>query len=141
MAFESILIHLGIDFEKIDSDKKTGAPDYLIKIQGSPGLIFELKSKQGGKLVDYNGATEVLAASEIHGFKDYHCLTLCHPGVDPSVPMAISSCARLTVIESHDLAEALLRVCEGKLSHSQLWQWLATPGQALSDDLPFVEYY
>jgi helicase len=140
-AFENVLAHLSIEFDKIDADKKTGAPDYLVKIQDSPGLIFELKSKQGDKLVDYNSATEVLAASEIHGFKDHHCLTLCHPGVDPSVPMAISSCARLTVIESHDLAEALLRVCEGKLSHAQLWQWLATPGQALSDDLPFVEYY
>lgn len=140
IAFEGALTHLGIEFEKLDSNKKTGAPDYLVLLENSPPLVFELKSKFGDKLVDYNSATEVLAASEIHGHKDSHCVTLCHPGIDPSVPTAIISCSRLTVIESHDLAEALLRICEGKLTQFQLWGWLSTPGQALSEDLPFAEY-
>jgi helicase len=140
LAFERLLDHLGIKYVKLDSNKTTGAPDYLISLEGSPDLIFELKSKQGDKLVDYNGATEVLSASEIHGYKDTSCVTLCHPGVDPSVPLAINACARLSVVESHDLAEALLRLRQGYLTQMQLWQWLTTPGQAVSDDLPFVEY-
>lgn len=140
LAFERLLDHLAIKYVKLDSNKVTGAPDYLISLDGSPDLIFELKSKQGDKLVDYNGATEVLSASEIHGYKDTSCVTLCHPGVDPSVPLAINACTRLSVVESHDLAEALLRLRQGYLTQMQLWQWLTTPGQAVSDDLPFVEY-
>ena len=99
------------------------------------------KSKQGDNLIDYNKATEVLAASEIHGHKEAFCVTLCHPGVDPSVPMVIAACGRLSVVESHDMGEALLRVCESKLTQNQLYNWLASPGQALISDLPFKEYY
>jgi helicase len=139
-VFEDILTVLEIKFEKLDDKTKTGAPDYLILLKDSPALIFELKSKQGDSLVDYNKATEVLAASEIHGHRDTFCVTLCHPGVDPSVPMVIAACGRLSVVESHDLGEALLRICEGKLSQNQLWHWLASPGQALIADLPFREY-
>ncbi|MGZ8195180.1 MAG: DEAD/DEAH box helicase [Methylosarcina sp.] len=139
-VFEEILNVLNIKFEKLDDKTKTGAPDYLVLLTDSPALIIELKSKQGDGLVDYNRATEVLAASEIHGHKDTFCVTLCHPGVDPSVPMVIASCGRLSVVESHDLGEALLRICEGKLTQNQLWHWLASPGQALIADLPFREF-
>jgi helicase len=139
-TFEAILNVLGIQFEQLDDKTKTGAPDYLVQLKDSPALIVELKSKQGDSLVDYNKATEVLTASEIHGYKDTFCVTLCHPGVDPSVPMIIAACGRLSVVESHDLGEALLRICEGKLTQNQLWHWLATPGQALAADLPFKEY-
>src|SRR5262249_24510703 len=102
-------------------------------------LVVELKSKEGHNLVDYNKAVEVLAASEVHGHKDSFCVTLCHPGVDPSVSAVVAACERLSVVESSDLAEALLRICEGSLSQKQLWQWLATPGQALGTDLPYRE--
>ncbi len=139
-SFEAVLKVLNINYVRVDGKGVSGAPDYLLKLTDSPDLVFELKSKQNDNLVDYNGATEVLAASEIHGFKDCFCVTLCHPGVDPSVPLTIAGCGRLSVIESGDLAEALLRLCEGKLTQSQLWQWLTTPGQALVDDLPFIEY-
>lgn len=138
--FEEILKFLKIEFEKLDEKSKTGAPDYLIKLHESPPLVIELKSKEGDRLVDYNKAVEVLAASEVHGYRDAFCVTLCHPGVDPSVPMVIAACRRLSVVESNDLGEALLRVCENTLSQSQLWQWLASPGQAISADLPFREY-
>ena len=43
-------------------------------------------------------------------------------------------------MESTDLGEGLLRLCENTLSQQQLWQWLASPGQALAADLPFREY-
>ncbi len=137
-VFEKILEHLGIVFERLDDKTKTGAPDYLIQLEDSPALIFELKSRQGDNLVDYNKATEVLTAAEIHGYKDNFCVTLCHPGVDPSVPSAIIDSGRLSVVESHDLGEGLLRLCQQKITQKQLWQWLATPGQALSSDLPYT---
>lgn len=139
-VFEEILKFLGIDHEKLDGKGKTGAPDYLLRFKNSPHLIMELKSKEGDKLVDYNRAVEVLAASEVHGYRDAFCVTLCHPGVDPSVPMVIAECGRLSVVESNDLGEALLRVCENAISQEQFWQWLASPGQALAGDLPFREY-
>ncbi len=137
---EEIFTHLQIKFQKLDDGKTQGAPDYLLTIEDSPEIVLEVKTKLGDKLVDHNDATEVLAASEIHGHKSAFCVTLCHPGVDPSVPLIVAACGRLSVVESHDLGEALLRVCEGSMSHKQLWHWLATPGQALSSDLPFKEY-
>lgn len=137
MVFEQILGVLKIPTTRLDDKTKTGAPDYLLEIEGSPPLIVELKSKEGIALVDYNHAVEVLAASEVHGYGDAFCVTLCHPGVDPSVPLVIADCGRLSVVESHDLGEALVRVCEGTLNQSQFWKWLATPGQALAVDLPF----
>lgn len=139
-VFENILETLQIKFEKLDDKTKTGAPDYLITLKDSMTLVMELKSKEGDKLVEYNKAVDVLAASEIHGFKEVFCVTLCHPGVDPSVPMVIASCGRLSVVESTDLGEALLRICEGTLTQKQLWKWLATPGQALVYDLPCPRY-
>ena len=139
-ALEEIFGLLNIHFEKLDDRSKTGAPDYLVSFEDSPPIIIELKSREGDNLVDYNKAVEVLAASEVHGYKNAFCVTLCHPGVDPSVPAVISSCGRLSVVESHDLGEALLRLCEGTLSQKQLWQWLASPGQALISDLPFPDY-
>ncbi len=135
--FEEALNHLSIQFTKLDTKDVIGAPDYLIHLGQDEAVIFELKSKQGKKLVDYNGATEVLAASEVHGYQTTYCVTLCQPGVDPSVAPSIAKCERLTVIESVDLGEALLRVCEGKLSSSQLFEWLTRPGQALKEDLPY----
>lgn len=139
-VFEKVLARLEIVFEQLDDSSKIGAPDYLIQLKNSPPLIFELKSREGTNLVNYNGATEVLSAAEIHGHKDTFCVTLCHPGVDPSVPMAITGSGRLSVVESNDLGEGLLRLCQGRLSQEQLWQWLATPGQALSVDLPYTEH-
>lgn len=139
-VFEKVLTHLGIKYEKLDDGSKLGAPDYLINLNNSPPLVFELKSKEGNYLVNYNGATEVLSAAEIHGHKDTFCITLCHPGVDPSVPMSITGSGRLSVVESNDLGEGLLRLCQGRLTQEQLWQWLATPGQALSIDLPYTEH-
>lgn len=139
-AFERLLDLLKISFEKLDDRTKTGAPDYLINLTGGDPLVVELKSREGDKLVDHDRAVEVLSASEIHGHKDKFCVTLCHPGVDPSVPLVIASCGRLSLVESADLGEALLRICEGTLTQNQLWQWLASPGQALTADLPFRDY-
>lgn len=139
-VFEDLLRYLKIDFHCLDDKTKTGAPDYLIQLKNLPPMVMELKSREAGKLVDYNRAVEVLAAAEIHGYKDAFCITLCQPGVDPSVSTVIASCRRLCVIEAVDLGEALLRFCEGTLSEAQLYHWLATPGQALAADLPYREY-
>lgn len=139
-AFEAVLADLKISFVRLDDKTKIGAPDYKLEFSDSPPLVLELKSKQGDNLVDYNSAVEVLAASEVHGLKTAFCVTLCHPGVDPSVPVTIAACGRLSVVESNDLGEALLRLCEGSMSQSQLYTWLASPGQALAGDLPFRDY-
>jgi len=139
-VFEDVLAYLKVDCKRLDDKTKTGAPDYLVQLPSSPPLVVELKSRETGKLVDYNRAVEVLAASEVHGYKDAFCVTLCQPGVDPSVPTVIASCGRLCVIETVDLGEALLRYCEGTLSGEQLYRWLATPGQALAADLPYRQY-
>jgi helicase len=136
-VFEQALSFLKIDFQKLDDKTKTGAPDYLVRLTNSPPMVVELKSREETKLVDYNRAVEVLAASEVHGYRDAFCVTLCHPGVDPSVAGVIASCGRLAVVESTDLGEALLRCCEGALDQEQLYRWLASPGQALAADLPF----
>lgn len=139
-TFEAILAALGVAYARLDDKTKRGAPDYRVDLAESPSLIIELKSREGDRLVEYNGAVEVLAASEVHGHKSTFCVTLCHPGVDPSVPLTIAACGRLSVVETSDLGEALLRLCEGSLKQSQLYSWLASPGQALADDLPFREY-
>jgi helicase len=139
IAFEAVLAYLEIPYLRLDDRTKTGAPDYLLTLDGSE-IVIELKSKQGDNLVDYNKAVEVLSASEVHGHGETFCVTLCQPGIDPSVPFVIAGCARLSVVESIDLGEALLRICEGSLTRAQLWRWLATPGQALTADLPYAEY-
>jgi helicase len=115
-AFESILAVLKIKYKRLDDKTITGAPDYLVQLQDSPSLIIELKSKEGDKLVDYNKAVEVLAASEVHGHKDTFCVTLCHPGIDPSVPLVVVH-GRLSVVR-HRLGEALLRVAKAHYSEA-----------------------
>lgn len=136
--FEEVLDAQKISYKRLDDKTKTGAPDYLIELKGSSPVVLEVKTKMGDKLVDYNSSVEVLAASEIHGYRDSFCITLCHPGVDPSVPTVITKCGRLSVVESTDLGEALIRLCEGKITEEEIWQWLTTPGQALASDLPFT---
>lgn len=138
-AFESALSYFGIPWQRLDDRSRVGAPDYLVFFLSSTPVIIELKTREQDRLIDYNRAVEVLAASEVHGYKDAFCVTLCHPGVDPSVPAVIAGCGRLAVVESHDFGEALLRLCERDLNLEQLHRWLTTPGQATSSDLPFKE--
>lgn len=139
-AFEELLDLAEVSYIKLDDGKKRGAPDYLLSFKNSPDLIVELKTKLGESLVDYNGATDVLRASEIYGYKDNFCVTLCHPGVDPSVLPVIEVCGRLSIVEGHDLGEAFLRLLSGTITQEQLWQWLSIPGAASAEDLPMKEY-
>ncbi len=138
-VFEELLTYLKVKYRKLDKIGVTGAPDYALELTNLPTLVIELKSRDE-KLVDYNRAVEVLAASEVHGFKEAACVTVCHPGVDPSVGPIIAACGRLCVVESTDLGEALIRYCENSIDDRQLWSWLASPGQATSSDLPYREY-
>lgn len=136
-AFEDVLGRAAIAFKRLDVKERLGAPDYRLDFPGAPPIVCELKSKTDDKLVGLSGATEVLAASEVHGYGDAFCVTLCQPGVDPSVPTLIASCGRLAVVETPDLGEALIRLWEGKLTLEHLYEWLVTPGQAASADLPY----
>jgi len=136
-AFEAALGFAAISFQKLDGPGRVGYPDYLVTIEGAPGLVFELKTRQADtEFVSFNNATEVLSASELIGMKDNFCVTLCNPAFEPSVPGLIERCARLSVLEACDLAEALLRVREGSLTRADLHNWLSTPGVALREDLP-----
>ncbi|HDU6265018.1 TPA: hypothetical protein RFY42_005435, partial [Klebsiella pneumoniae] len=137
---EELLKLTGIYYTKLDDGKKLGAPDYLLNLSNSPGLVVELKSKLGENLVDLNAASDVLRASELHGLNDHFCVTLCHPGVDPSVLSVIEACGRLSVVEAHDLGEAFLRLLSGSITQEQIWQWLSIPGAASTEDLPMKEY-
>ncbi|HEM6615387.1 TPA: DEAD/DEAH box helicase [Yersinia enterocolitica] len=140
IAFEELLTFLNIQFDRIDSKSVMGAPDYIVHFNNADSIVMELKTKQGSNLVSYDAAVEVLAAATVHGYKKYFCTTLCHPGVDPSVATVIASCGILSVIESCDFSEGLLRLSEGVLTQEQLFQWIATPGQALAEDLPYKEF-
>ncbi len=128
---------IAVSCEKIDKKGTQAYPDYLITIENFAPIVVEIKSKQSPTdLVALNAATEVLTASELIGMKERFCLTLCSPGVEPSVPGLIERCARLCVTDVSDLAEAILRLREGRLRRDDFYNWLTTPGIALMEDLP-----
>jgi helicase len=137
MAFAAALDYLAIRYEKMDVAGRVGYPDFLVTIEDYPGIVVELKTRASDSdLVSFNAAVEVLTASELIGMRDHACLTVCSPGVEPSVPALIEGCGRLCVVELCDFAEALLRVREGALSRGEFHNWLTTPGIALREDLP-----
>ncbi len=136
-AFEALLGYLAIPFQRLDGPGKIGHPDFLVQIEDFPGLVVELKSKLvDHDMVSFNDATDVLRASEIIGMREHPCITLCNPGVEPSVPGLVEGCGRLCVVEVCDLAEAAMRLREGTLSRAEFYNWLTTPGIALREDLP-----
>jgi len=136
-AFTSALNYLAVPYSKLDTPGQVGRPDYLIMMEALPEIVVELKTKVSDTdLVPFNAAVEVLTAAELLGMPNHSCLTVCSPGVEPSVPGLIEACGRLCVVEVCDLAEAILRLREGALSRNEFHNWLTTPGIALSDDLP-----
>lgn len=136
-AFEAAMGFIAVGCEQIDKKGLPAYPDFLLTIENFSPLVVELKSKQSATdLVALNAATEVLTASELIGLRDNFCLTLCSPGVEPSVPGVIERCARLCVVDVSDMAEAILRVREGRLRRDEFYNWLTTPGIALMEDLP-----
>lgn len=135
-AFQHALEELSIDCKKLDHAGRQGWPDFWVRIENFAPIIVEIKSKQNAnETISLNGATEVLAASELAGYKDAFCLTVCSPGVDPSVPATIEACKRLGVVDVSDLVEAFLRLSEGTLTRAELYNWLTTPGIALAEEL------
>lgn len=136
-AFEEALACVAIRCEKLDLPGTRGRPDYLMHVEQFSPVVVEIKSKESsGDLVGLNGAMEVLAASEIIQMGRNFCVTLCSPGVDPSVAGEIENCKRLSVLEIADLAEAIIRIKEGTLSHADFYNWLTVPGIAQREDLP-----
>jgi helicase len=136
-AFQAAMSVLTIPCERLDRPGLQAHPDFLIAIERFPPIVVEVKSKQSDSdLVPLNSATEILSASELIGRGDTFCLTVCSPGIEPSVPGTIEGCARLCVVEICDLAEAILRLKEKTLTSAGLHNWLTTPGIALMEDLP-----
>src|SRR5690606_15393075 len=118
-----------------DQANRQAHPDFLITIEDFPSIVVEIKSRMSDTaFVSLNDATEVLSASELIGLRANFCVTLCSPGVEPSVPGVIESCGRLCVVDVSDLTEAVLRVREGGLLRDGLFNWLTTPGIALRED-------
>ncbi|WP_197463982.1 hypothetical protein [Acetobacter cerevisiae] len=136
-AFSSLLDFVAVNYKKLDQKGKIGYPDFLIDVDSLPSVVVELKTKVSNTdMVAFNAAVEVLSASELIGFRDNPCLTVCSPSVEPSVPQLIERCGRLSVVEVCDLAEAALRLKEEKLTRSEFYNWITTPGIALREDLP-----
>lgn len=143
-ALEQLLKALGIDVERKDNSSDKGADierhrgyaDYLVTVPDLVPFVLEVKTKEGDGLVGLNECKEVISAADIMGHGDKPCVTLCHPGYDPSVPPSIVRSARLCVVEATSLGEALLRIAEGHLTTDELHRWLTTPGEALPSELP-----
>ena len=137
VALENVIRATGFRFDKLDTGRTQGRPDYELQVEGFDPIIVEVKSRESdSELIGLNGATEVLTASELLGCRDAFCVTICSPGVDPSVPTQIEACGRLCVVDVCDLAEAFVRLSEGTLTPAQFNDWLTRPGVALMEDLP-----
>ncbi|WP_044889158.1 hypothetical protein [Myxococcus hansupus] len=134
-AFEALLERAGIAYELFDTGQKPGAFDYILHFDGRPSIVVECKTKQGNNLVDLNAARVVLSSSEQFGHQDLFCVTLCQPGIDPNVPEQLQSCARLGVVETHDLAEAFVRLLRRTMDAHALYDWLSQPGQIKAETL------
>lgn len=141
-VIKSLLTEIGIKCEVLDDGKHPAWPDLKFCFEAigvGPDIVVEVKSKDSASsLVPLNDAIEVLSASELVGLGNNPCLTICSPGVEPSVQTSISGCKRLCVLEVADLIEAFLRIKDGNLPLSDFYNWLVMPGVALRDDLPFV---
>lgn len=129
-AFEAVLNLAGIRFTHFDTAPKQGAFDYLIHIDGRPDLPLECKSRQGDGFVNLNDITDVLRATELHGYAGTNCVTLCQPVADPNLMETLRGSARLCVVEAHDFAEAVVQIASKKALPQDLFDWLSQPGQA-----------
>jgi helicase len=136
-AFATAMEFIGANAEQLDRRGRQAHPDYLLTIADFVPIVVEVKSRNSDTdLVSLNSALEVLAASELIGYRENFCVTLCSPGVEPNVPGIIESCRRLCVVDVSDFCEAVLRVKEGSASMQDFYNWITTPGIALMADLP-----
>mgnify|MGYP003670574573 FL=1 len=136
-VFAQAMQSVGITCEQLDNNMVQGYPDFKLSYEGCPNIIVEVKSRESETtLVSHNSAVEVLSAAILCGNKDTFCVTLCSPGVEPNVPSHIEACGLLSVVEVSDLAEAIIRVYERKLTIEELFDWFCTPGIATKADLP-----
>jgi helicase len=135
-VLEEVFAGIGVKLTKLDDGTVPGSPDYLLEIEDFHPIVVEVKSKASDSdFVGLNGATEILAASELLGHRDSPCLTICSPAVDPSVAGAIERCRRLCVVDVSDLCGAAIRLRQGRVSKADLYSWLTTPGIATFADL------
>lgn len=140
-ALIAIFADIGVKCSILDDGTKPAWPDLKIEFSTNgvaSDVVAEVKSKEKDTaLVPLNDAIEVISAAAIAGLSGFPVTTICSPGVEPSVPTAISGCNHLSVVELVDLAEAYLRIKDGNLTIVDLHNWITTPGIALTEDLPF----
>lgn len=136
-AFEKV----GHPLTVIDDGTHPGRPDFLWELDELPPIVIEVKTKMADdQSVGLSSATEVLAASELMGMAGVNCLTICSPGVDPSVPRLIEESGRLCVVDISDLTDAIVRMLRGELAVDAMHNWLTTPGVAAMGDLIGRDY-
>ena len=140
-ALIAIFADIGIKCSVLDDGTKSARPDLKIEFSANgmtSDVVAEVKSKdRETALVPLNDAIKVISAAAVAGFVGTPVTTVCSPGVEPSVPTAISGCNCLSIVEVTDLAEAYLRIKDGNLTIGDLYNWITTPGIALIENLPF----
>ncbi|MCH2165584.1 MAG: DEAD/DEAH box helicase [Marinovum sp.] len=136
-----IFADIGIECNLLDDGTRPAWPDLKIAFSKNglvTDVVAEVKTKEKETaLVPLTDAIEVISAAAIAGMGGAPVTTICSPGVEPSVPTAISGCNHLSIVELADLAEAYLRVKDGNLTIADLHNWITTPGIALTEDLPY----
>lgn len=127
---------IDVSLVRLDDGSRPGSPDFLITIEALAPIVVEVKSKQNDTdFVGFNSATEILSSSEILGYRESPCLTICSPAVDPSIAGLIENCHRLSLVDVTELFGAILRVHQKRISLADLHNWLTTPGIATFEDL------
>lgn len=128
-----------VDITIVDRDeghnRGRGFPDFVLEIANTL-VVAECKSKENNVGVSLTGAREVAGKAAVHGLGGNSLVTICQPYVAPEVPRLLENCTGLTVVNAEDLAEAILRLHQGRIDHAQFLAWLTTPGQPRIEDLP-----
>ena len=137
-AFERALKASGIPYEKFDvpENRGQGPFDFLLEPDGKVPIPLECKSTEGDKGVSLNSVYDVVGAADRCGFVSNPCVTLCQPWVDPNVPPQMSPSSRLAIVDSLVMAEAIVRLHEGRLSPEDFLGWLRQRGELLIDTVP-----
>ena len=127
-ALEEALACIGIQISARDDGARASFPDLVTPSLPPGDTSIECKSKTVGDSVTFNDATDVIRKAAVNGLSASFKITVCQPYISPDVPRKLDQCNELCVVNADDLAEALVRVKVGKLTISELADWLRRPG-------------
>lgn len=139
IEFEDVLAEafqcFAMNIEARDDRTTTSFPDFILRTAAGDLTALECKSKTVGDSVTFNDATEVIRKASVNGFSGAFKVTVCQPYISPDVPRKLSNCDELCVVNAEDLAEAFVRLRNGKITQASFDDWLRRPGQALKEHL------